>query len=218
MKFIKKINEFFNPESEIEREDNFNLGHDEEEGDFYSHGEEGEHEEEEGEHEEENWGDEESSSLGTSRISSFDDYSFDEPSFDETEGNLANKDLEDEMANFNFKNDDEDDFSGEEFDPSVHHLEFSEEDEDCDTCEHDDEDEDFQEEGYVESFKSFNEKKKIPKGLQDYLDKKSNKKDSKEDKKDSKEDKKESGKGLTAAQKKLPEGLRKAIEKKNNKK
>ena len=197
MKFIKKINEFFNPESEIEREDNFNLGHDEEEGDFYSHdGEEGEHEEEEGEHEEENWGDEDDSSLGASRISSFDD-------FGGEEGH------------------DEDDFSGEEFDPSVHHLEFSDEneDEDCDTCEHDDEDEEgFQEEGYVESFKSFNEKKKIPKGLQDYLDKKSNKKDSKEDKKDSKEDKKESGKGLTAAQKKLPEGLRKAIEKKNNKK
>ena len=27
----------------------------------------------------------------------------DEPSFDETEGNLAKKDLEDEMANFKFK-------------------------------------------------------------------------------------------------------------------
>ena len=211
MKFIKKINEFFGQEEEIERDDIFSG--EEEEGDFYFDEEEG-HDEEEGDfsHEEENWGDEESSSLGTSRISSFDDYSFDEPSFDETEGNLANKDLEDEMANFNFKNDDEDD---------------------CDTCKHDDEDEggldspETDETSFVESFKAFNEKKKLNAGLQAFLDKKSGKKskeDDKKSKKDDKEDDKEDdkkeekgGKGLTAAQKKLPEALRKAIEKKNKK-
>ena len=73
MKFIKKINEFFGQEEEIEREDVF--AGDEEEGDFYFD-EEG-HDEEEGDfsHEEENWGDEEDSSMsGSSRVKSFDDF------------------------------------------------------------------------------------------------------------------------------------------------
>ena len=79
----------------------------------------------------------------------------------------------------------------------------------------------------------FDEKKKIPAGLQAYLDKKAGKKGKKEDKDDKddkddkeektdkkgkkadkKEDKKDSKsgkKGLTAGQKKLPEAMQKAI-------
>ena len=70
----------------------------------------------------------------------------------------------------------------------------------------------------------FDEKKKIPAGLQAYLDKKAGKKGKKADEKDEKSDKKADkkgkktdekeepkGKGLTAAQKKLPAGLQKAI-------
>ena len=82
-----------------------------------------------------------------------------------------------------------------------------------------------QSEGHLSGFDEFNEKKKIPAGLQAYLDKKAGKKgkkaDDKEDKdvkadkkgKKSKDDKDEApkGKGLTAAQKKLPAGLQKAI-------
>lgn len=196
MKFIKKINEFFGQEEEIERDDIF--AGDEEEGDFsFDEKEEG-HDEEEDDfsHEEENWGDEESSSLGTSRISSFNDYSFDEPSFDETEGNLANKDLEDEMANFNFKNDDEDN---------------------CDTCEHDDEDKggldspETDETSFVESFKMFTEKKASPAQLaarKAFADKmKGKKSDDKEDKEDkkSKEDKESDKEGKTPKTKKEKE-------------
>jgi len=71
---------------------------------------------------------------------------------------------------------------------------------------------------------SYNEKKKLPAGLQAYLDKKAGKKgkkgdDKEEDKKadkkgkkaDEKEEKAPKGKGLTAAQKKLPPALQKAI-------
>jgi hypothetical protein len=211
MKFIKKINEFFGQEEEIERDDIFTG--DEEEGDFYFDEEEG-HDEEEGDfsHEEENWGDEESSSLGSSRISSFDDFGGEE-------------------------SDDEEYFSQEEFNSPLHNREFSDEDgnesddEDCHTCEHDDEENldspETDETSFVESFKAFNEKKKMNAGLQAYLDKKAGKKskeDDKEDDKKSKKDDKEDdkkeekgGKGLTAAQKKLPEALRKAIEKKSKK-
>jgi hypothetical protein len=219
MKFIKKINEFFGQEKEIERDDIF-PGNDEE--DDFSHsiirGEEDGHDEEDDygyyvedeedeedddfSHEEENWGDEESSSLGTSRISSFNDYSFDEPSFGETESELANKDLEDEMKNFKFKNDDEDDFSGE-FDPS---------DKDCDTCEHDDENEggldspETDETSFVESFKSFNEKKKD--SLQAFLDKKSGKK-SKKSEEDEEEDEKSTKGGKKESMKKAAKDAKK---------
>lgn len=77
-----------------------------------------------------------------------------------------------------------------------------------------------------EAQEEFNEKKKIPAGLQAYLDKKAGKKgkkgeekeekeDNKADKKgkkgDEKEEKAPKGKGLTAAQKKLPPALQKAI-------
>ena len=218
MKFIKKINEFFGQEEEIERDDIF--AGEEEEGDFYFDEEEG-HDEEEGDfsHEEENWGDEESSSLGTSRISSFDDFGGEEDHDDEDYGFSHG----DSSVHQEFSDENEgDDFMGGE-------------EEDCHTCEHDDEENldspETDETSFVESFKSFNEKKKIPKGLQAYLDKKAGKKskeDDKEDDKKSKKDDKEDdkkddkkeekgGKGLTAAQKKLPEALRKAIEKKSKK-
>ncbi len=172
MKFIKKINELFN-EKEIEREDDF-YTHDEEEGDEFDHEEDFySHDEEEGDefdHEEENWGDEEDSSLGGSRISSFDD-------FGTHDGGFGGDDPEEECEPCG---DDED----EDFGYATHDGGFGGDDSE------DDEDESFEEEGYVESFKSFNEKKKIPKGLQDYLDKKAGKKESKEDKEDKKDGKK----------------------------
>ena len=216
MKFIKKINEFFGQEEEIERDDIFTG--DEEEGDFYFDEEEG-HDEEEGDfsHEEENWGDEEDSSLGNdSRISSFDDFNSEEDDFGYAthDGSFGGDDSEDcetcdhseeevsDSENFGYASND----GGFEGDDSE-----------------DENEEGFQEEGFIESFKAFNEKKKIPAGLKAYLDKKAGKKSKEEDKEEDKEDKKDGkkeekgGKGLTAAQKKLPEALRKAIEKKSKK-
>jgi hypothetical protein len=183
MKFIKKINEFFGQEEEIERDDIF--AGEEEEGDFYFDEEEG-HDEEEGDfsHEEENWGDEESSSLGTSRISSFDD------------------------------------FGGEE----THDVSFGDDSEDCETCDHseeevsdsedfgyashdggfegdDSEDEDeegFQEEGFIESFKAFNEKKASPAQLAARKASADRIKGKKSDKDEEKDEEKEDSKGKTA--------------------
>lgn len=77
-------------------------------------------------------------------------------------------------------------------------------------------------ESRLSAFDDFNEKKKIPAGLQAYLDKKAGKKGKKSEEKEEKTDKKgkkskeekvdePKGKGLTAAQKKLPIGLQKAI-------
>ena len=228
MKFIKKINEFFGQEEEIERDDIFTG--DEEEGDFYFDEEEG-HDEEEGDfsHEEENWGDEESSSLGTSRISSFDDFGGEEThdvSFgDDSEDCETCDHSEEEVSDSEdfgyashdggFEGDDSEDFGYASHDGGFEGDDSEDEDE-----------EGFQEKGFIESFKAFNEKKKIPAGLKAYLDKKAGKKSKEEDKEDDKEDKEDKkdgkkeekgGKGLTAAQKKLPEALRKAIEKKSKK-
>lgn len=223
MKFIKKINEFFSPELEIEKDDDFNLGHDEEEGqdledDFYSHDEE---EGDEFGHEEENWGDEEDSSISdNSKISSFDDFNSEEDDFGYAthDGSFGGDDSEDcETCDHS----EEEVSDSEDFGYASHDGGFEGDDSE------DEDEEGFQEEGFIESFKTFNEKKKIPAGLKAYLDKKAGKKskeedkeeDKEDDKKSKKEDKKEEkgGKGLTAAQKKLPEALRKAIEKKSKK-
>ena len=177
MKFIKKINEFFGQEEEIEREDVF--AGDEEEGDFYFD-EEG-HDEEEGDfsHEEENWGDEEDSSMsGSSRVKSFDDFGGEEecePCGDEEEGDFSH----------------EEEHYGHEEDHYGH-----EEDEDHYGHE---EDVEGNENAFVESFRAFNEKKKLNPGLQAYLDKKAGKKskkseeDEEEDTKDNKKSKKKLG-------------------------
>jgi hypothetical protein len=216
MKFIKKINEFFGQEEEIERDDIFTG--DEEEGDFYFDEEEG-HDEEEGDfsHEEENWGDEEDSSLGNdSRISSFDDFNSEEDDFGYAthDGSFGGDDSEDcETCDHS----EEEVSDSENFGYASHDGGFEGDDSE------DENEEGFQEEGFIESFKAFNEKKKIPAGLKAYLDKKAGKKSKEEDKEEDKEDKKDGkkeekgGKGLTAAQKKLPEALRKAIEKKSKK-
>ena len=215
MKFIKKINEFFNPEEEIESE-YFNLhdeeGQDPEDENFYSH----EDDDESSHTEEENWGDEGDSSIGSnSRISSFGDFNSEEDDYGYAtqDGNFGGDDSDDYKT---FNHSDEEDDIHLQHRNMISDEEFNKDDED---------EEGFQEEGFVESFKAFNEKKASPAQLaarkafanrikgkksEDKEDSKEDKKDSKEDKKDSKEDKKESGKGLTAAQK--------AIDKKNNKK
>ena len=190
MKFIKKINEFFNPEEEIESE-YFNLhdeeGQEPEDENFYSH----EDDDESSHTEEENWGDEGDSSIGSnSRISSFGDFNSEgDDDYATHDGNFGGDDSDDYKT---FNHSDEEDDIHLQHRNMISDEEFNEDDEDG---------EGFQEEGFVESFKAFNEKKTTP-AAKRIKGKKSDK--------DSKEDKKESGKGLTAAQK--------AIEKKNNKK
>ena len=190
MKFIKKINEFFNPEEEIESE-YFNL-HDEEDqdpedGNFYSH------EDDESSHtEEENWGDEGDSSIGSnSRISSFGDFNSEgDDDYATHDGNFGGDDSDDYKT---FNHSDEEDDIHLQHRNMISDEEFNKDDEDG---------EGFQEEGFVESFKAFNEKKVTPaqKKARDAFAKRIKGENSK----------KKSGKGLTAAQK--------AIEKKNNKK
>lgn len=178
MKFIKKINEFFGQEEEIEREDVF--AGDEEEGDFYFD-EEG-HDEEEGDfsHEEENWGDEEDSSMsGSSRVKSFDDFGGEEecePCGDDEEEHYGEEHYGHEEDHFGHEEDhygDEEDHYG-------------------------DEDVEGDENAFVESFRAFNEKKKINPGLQAYLDKKAGKKSKKSEEDEEEEDEKSTKGGKKA--------------------
>lgn len=202
MKFIKKINEFFSPELEIEKEDDFNLGHDEEEGQgseddsFYSHDEE---EGDEFGHEEESWGDEEDSSLGNdSRISSFDDFNSEEADFGYAthDGSFGGDDSEDcETCDHS----EEEVSDSEDFGYASHDGGFEGDDSE------DEDEEGFQEEGFIESFKAFNEKKASPAQLaarKAFVDRIKGKKSDKDEEKD---EEKEDSKGKTPKTKKEKE-------------
>lgn len=109
------------------------------------------------------------------------------------------------FENFDYGNDQDTDTDEQDYlnnKRKLHEIENGTSDEDDEECDEDDE------ECHTDENPTM-EKKKIPAGLQKYLDKKNKGKSSK---KDEKEDETPKGKGLTAKQKKLPEGLRKAIE------